>query len=98
MAADIRVNIEAVGDAVGKATSQINKLQENADDIYNSLTGIFAESAGEEADALRDQQKAEAELVRTLTETLSRFVSSIQFAAEELSTMDSTGAQHMTRR
>lgn len=98
MASDIRLNIEGVNKAVQDAVNKIDSLQDEAESIYSSLAGIFSESSGEEAQALRDQQKAEAELVRTLAETLSGFASSIQFAAEELSTLDSTGAQHMTKK
>lgn len=98
MASDIKVNVEGITQSVSAAISAIETLQGEAEAIYGRLSGSFSESAGEQAEALREQQAAEAQLIRVMAETTRKFVSSISFAADQLSTMDSAGAQQMRKK
>lgn len=95
MASNIKINLEAVSAAASGAALNISALQSDAEGNYSGLLGLFAESEGEEADALKEQMAAEAALVTALTDTLKQFVNSVKFAANEFASMDSTGAAHM---
>lgn len=95
MAENISVNVAAVEAEIGEIVSAIEEAQGEVNDAYNSLIQAFSESAGEEADALREQQSAESTLVTALAETLNQFADSIRFAAGELENLDQTGAAHM---
>lgn len=91
----IELNYEEIESVISELISSLNCDLEDINSIYSRLAGSFIESAGEEADALRELQKAEKNLMETTKETLTKFGESIKFAAGEFKSMDSTGAAVM---
>ena len=89
--ADIKINQAEVKSVISAAISLINESQAN----YGKLIGNFAESSGEEANALRQLAKREQEMITVLHGTLEQFAKSVQFAASQLGELDSTGAKSM---
>lgn len=88
----IELNYDEIASVVSELATALNSDVEDINSIYSQLVGNFTESTGEEADALRELQKAEKNLLETVKETLTKFGESIQFAADEFKTRDSTGA------
>ena len=98
MADNISINFEELEYSIETTVSDISGVQTDINAIYGNLTSVFAESAGEEAEALRDQLAEENKLVQALSETLGQFAESIRFAAGELQNLDQTGAAHMQNK
>ncbi len=98
MRENIHINLENVEGIVEQAAGNITETQEDVAQIYGSLISGFADSAGDEADALRDQLETEKALVSALSDTLKQFAESIRFAASEFANLDSTGASHMDKK
>lgn len=93
--ADIKINQAEVESIISAAVSSINESQAEVSANYGKLIGNFAESSGEEANALRKLAKREREMVTVLHGTLEQFAKSVQFAATQLGELDSTGAKSM---
>lgn len=91
----IELNYDEIASVVSDLAASLNSDTEEINSIYSQLAGSFSESAGEEADALRELQLVEKKLMETVKVTLAKFGESIQFAADEFRTMDSTGATAM---
>lgn len=95
MANNININTSEVDAIIGSALNEITNVQSDINTVYENLISGFSESAGDEADALRDQLAAENKLVGALSDMLSQFSQSIQFAAGEFENLDQTGASKM---
>ena len=92
---DIQIDIEQVISTISELVSKIESNQTDIQSVYNGLTATFADSSGDEAEALRSLQSAELKMIEEMNTTLQAFAQSIRFAAEELTGLDSTGAQSM---
>lgn len=91
----IKINYEQVNDTIGNLASALSANQGEVDASYASLAGSFSESTGKEADALRKLQKEEQSLIKEMNQTLAEFAKSIQFAADSLKDLDTSGAKSM---
>lgn len=94
----IEINYEEISRVISKLIGELEAEQTEVSGHYSSLAGQFAESAGAEADALRNLQDTEKELMQELIQVLQKFGNSIQFAANEFRMMDQTGASKMTQK
>jgi ElaB/YqjD/DUF883 family membrane-anchored ribosome-binding protein len=79
---------------VESVISEINTLLSTSEieSAYTQLISQFADSSGEEADALRSLLKAEKGLLNEVKDMLSQFTESVQFAVSEFENLDNKGA------
>ena len=93
---DIKIDYEAVSSVIGELRSELANSQGDLNSAYDRAISSIEEYSGKEAEALRQLQNAERQLMRELSSFLLNFANSIQFVTNELANMDGTGAVHMS--
>ena len=92
---NIRIDYGEVGNVISLLQQALSDNQTKINNDYSSLVNAFLESSGEEADAIRELQKAEQEVLTGVLNMLSQFAQSIQFAVDEFKNVDTTVAKVM---
>lgn len=92
---DIQINIEEIEGTIGGLLSTLESNQSEITSAYEGLTSSFTESSGDEAEALRALQKAEASMMMEMSTTLVALAKSVQFAAQSFRVLDTSGAKSM---
>lgn len=89
---NLKIDYAEVEEVVTSLQAALGSGESSRSGDYSKMISAFSESCGEEADALRELQQAENGLLSEMNGLLSEFAKSIQFAANEFSNLDSSGA------
>ncbi|MCP1103069.1 uncharacterized protein YukE [Aequitasia blattaphilus] len=92
---NLNVNYEEIEAVISSLRASLASEQSEINGIYNQLIGYFSISRGEEADALKELQRAEKRMMTEVATFLQRFSTSVLFASNEFKKFDASGAKSM---
>ena len=92
---ELKIDYDEVERVISGLRTSLSTSGSDLSDAYSQLAGLFAESCGEEADALREIQQAETGLLAGVGEFLDAFANNIQASVNEFRGLDSSSANQM---